>query len=311
MSGSSDPWTISSVATDRIVIAYTAGNPPAFAAGQLVCNLVPTKENEIFYRRVLSVSNDVATSRLTLMTEDAVLTDFFSQGGVSFSPDSVVYPTAPDGTFVRALGVSGDVTFPRVGYDLSGTQFALSIDGYSTAVPGQATQSQGTISGFLNVTATEWYWWLTPRLRVSLETQFGKLKSFEAVASGQISTGFQLDVSVGISAEKEWTIFDLPAPSEPKTVVYLGAVGIIPVYGTLGFDFSIKASAKGQEAMSFSCAYRQEINANFGLDYTKDTGVEWVHSFQASAPDIVPPSLAMSGELGFKVTLEPRLEFLV
>ena len=158
------PWHIDEVLADRIVIAYEAGGAPAFSAGQLVCNLTPASEGEIFYRRILTTSDDPGNLKLTVMTEDAELTDFALQGSVSFSDDSVVYETAPDGTLVRAL--SAEITFPRTGYDLSGTSFELKVDGFTTQVPGLPTQQEGTFSGFLSASAPEWYWWFTPRLRV-------------------------------------------------------------------------------------------------------------------------------------------------
>lgn len=204
------PWKIHEVLVDRIVIAYAAGGAPSFAAGQLICNLAPASESEIFYRRVLSTNDDPVNLRLTVITEDAELTDFAPQGAVSFSDNSVVYETAPDGSLVRAINISAEVTFPRIGYDLSGTSFELKVDGFTTQVPGVPAQQEGTFSGFLSASAPEWYWWFTPRLRVGLETRFGRLKSFEAIASGQVSQALEVQVAAGISAEFEKTIFDLP-----------------------------------------------------------------------------------------------------
>jgi hypothetical protein len=73
----SPPWSIHEVLADRIVIAYQAGGTPAFTAGQLVCNLAPAKESEIFYRRVLSTSDDSVNLKLTVFVP-------FSFDGLSF-----------------------------------------------------------------------------------------------------------------------------------------------------------------------------------------------------------------------------------
>lgn len=76
----SDPpvWSIHEVLADRIVIVYQAGGAPVFTAGQLICNIAPVSESQIFYRRVLSTSDDPANLKLTVFTEEAELTDFLS-----------------------------------------------------------------------------------------------------------------------------------------------------------------------------------------------------------------------------------------
>ncbi|MCH7225024.1 immunoglobulin domain-containing protein [Haloferula sp. A504] len=312
------PWEIDEVLADRIVITYEAGGAPAFSDGQLICNLAPATESEIFYRRVLSTTDDAANLELTVMTEDADLTEFLPQGAVAFSPDSVVYETGADGTLVRALSVDGEVTFPRVGYDLSGTSLALREDGFEFTLADLATVSVGDDPDFLTVTADEWFWWLTPRLNVALETQGFGVKSFEAIASGQVSTALALDISaLLVGAKTETTLFDLPEASEPKHVVLIGVVPIpippfgIPVYGVLGFDFLVKSEAEAQVLLESGFAWRQEFNASFGVDYTQAEGLEWIRSFQASAPDIEPTTLDLTGEFDLKLILEPRLEFLV
>jgi hypothetical protein len=92
------------VLADRIVIAYQAGGAPTFAAGQLICNLAPANESEIFYRRVLSTSDDPAKLKLTVFTEEAELTDFVSQGSTSFSGDVIAIDFGSDGTLRSADG---------------------------------------------------------------------------------------------------------------------------------------------------------------------------------------------------------------
>ncbi len=82
------PWSIHEVMTDRIVITYAAGGAPSFAVWQLICNLTPTKESEIFYRCVLTSNNEVANLKLTVFTEEAPLKDFVSQGAAAFTEES-------------------------------------------------------------------------------------------------------------------------------------------------------------------------------------------------------------------------------
>jgi len=315
MSGSSDPWTISSVTTDRIVIAYTAGNPPAFTAGQLVCNLVPTKENEIFYRRILSVSNDPATSQLTLMTEEATLSDFVTQGSVSFSSDSVIYELDGAGTLVKAISINRDLSFPRSGIDLSGSRFKLGSGGDFEATVLGTTFKHGSSPAYLDITATELSWWFTPQVHLALEWGLGKSFEFECIPSGDISLkqAFQADVTaVGLSTKT--TIWQLAGPLQPRFAVIVGVIGVppvaIPVYAELGFDFRIETEAKAEAVLDLTFAYRQDIRAKFGLTYDQASGFGWPHDFQASSPDL-SGNVDLAGKFSLEFTLVPRLNILV
>ena len=303
-------WHIDSVWADRIVIAYDAGGAPAFTVGQLICNLAPTRESEIFYRRVASISNDVANLKLTVMTSDAAVTDFSSQGAVAFSTNSVAYELDVNGTLTRAFGISGTLDFPRMGYDLSGSKFKLRSDGYE-AIVGGLTYSSGSGIPFLTVDATEYSWWITPRIRAGFEIDSSGLKSFEAVASGTVSTASVYDIHVllaGLSVER--TLYDLPTAKEPRKVIYLGQIGVVPVFATLGFDFKVKSKAEAKAMLDFNVTYRQDFSASFGPSYERSSGLEWTRSFQSTAPDL-RASAALTDEFSFGLTLEPEINFLV
>ena len=304
------PWSIESVLADRIVIAYEAGGMPTFTAGQLICNLAPRKESEIFYRWVVSTSDDPALSKLTIMTTDAALTDFATSGSAALSANSLVYELDATGTLTSAVAVTDTLTFPRTGYDLSGSEFKLRDDGYEVKVNGVSYSSGGGLT-LLDITATDYSWWFTPRIRAGFEIGFSGLKSFEAIASGQVSCASVFDGDVllaGVSVER--TIYDLPEAAEPKTVIYMGNIGPVPVFATLGFDFSLKSKAEAKALLEFNLTYRQEASASFGINYERGTGVNWTRSFQASSPDL-RGSAALTGEFSYELTLDPRLEFLV
>ncbi|MCX6875767.1 MAG: SUMF1/EgtB/PvdO family nonheme iron enzyme [Verrucomicrobia bacterium] len=309
------PWSIESVMSDRIIIAYEAGGMPAFTAGQLICNLTPTKWSEIFYRCVLSTSNDSANLRLTVMTEDAPLTRFFQRGAIALSSGSVVYETSPDGILLRVLNIDLTTTFPRLGRDLSGASIRLTGSGSEASIPGLPPQIKGGGDVWASATADEWFWWLTPTVRAAMEIENWQLKSFECVAKGQVSTACAISVAAGGGFAIKGTVFE--APSVLNYPVLLAVILIpvppfgIPVYATAGFGFALEASGEIEGGVTTSCAYRQESAAEFGLSYNATSGVDWIRSFQAEAPDIVPPSLALEGELGFKFTLVPKLNLLV
>jgi len=305
------PWSIESVLADRLVIAYQAGGMPTFTAGQLICNLAPAKESEIFYRRVVSTTNDAVSLKLTVMTSDAPLTDFVSQGAASLSTDSVVYELGVGGTLVRALSVSGTLTFPRVGVDLSSSSLKLRSDGYEASLANLGSFSVGSAPDWLNVSLPEFSWWFTPTVRAGLELDGGGLKAFEAIASGQVSSATRLQAEVALIGASTKTTFDLFSEgNEPRHVVYMGQLGPVPVFATLGFNASLESQAEAKAVLTAGATYRQEMNANFGITYDRTNGRKWIHSFQATSPDLAC-SMSLSAEFSLELTLDPRVEFLV
>lgn len=301
-------WSIDSVATDRIVIAYGANGPPSFTADQLLCNLAPAKESEIFYRKVLSISNDAAASKLILMTEDAPLTEFVTQGAAALSEDSVIYELDGTGSLVRALSFDGTLTFPRIGRDLNDTGITLLENGFEISVNG-TTYSHGTGSPRLECSMSEFSWWFTPRIRAAFELHGRTLRSFEAVASGQVesSMAFVGSVIAPLSAGP-WTLFDLPDSMEPKWIVYM-QVGLVPIWAVVSFDFEIEAEAEAQAAMSFHALSRQSTNASFGVTYKEGSGVEFIQSFQNGTP-VASRGAEVTAEASVTVSLEPEIEFV-
>ena len=292
-------WSIQSVAADRIVIAYPAGSAPVFSVGQLLCNLAPVKVQEIFCRRVLSVTDDPATSRLTVFTTDVPLTDLVQDGGVSFTVASVVYDTAADGTLIAAPALTGTVNFPPINFDLSGSEFTLKT-------PAPAPQLDA-----LKLTMDECFWRLTPQLQVSVEIGLGGLKSFQAIATGTVSTALVLDADVLLVGTKaEFTFFDLPDP--PPKAVYLGNLGPVPVWATLGYDFKAKATFETKADITCHFGFRKDASASFGVAWKAADGVvQWIKDFQFSPTDIEPFSVDLQGEVSLGVSLEPELKVLV
>lgn len=305
--GSGTSWSITSVSSNQVVITYSGGPAPAFTPGQLICNLAPTREDHIFYRRVLSV-HDNAAGTLTLTTTDIPLTDFVIQGGSSFSPESAVFEVDTNGALRRAL--SGTLNFPAMGFDFSGSSFGLRNDGYEATIRS-VTYSLGSDPLWMEVAMPEYSWWLTPRIQAALELDLGGMKSFEAFVQGVVAVRAVLDADVTLAGVRaEIPLFDLPEASEPRSVVYLGQIGVVPVFATLGFDVSLRAEAQAAAALNFDATYRQEHSAVFGLSYERGTGTEWIRSFHSSAADLRGEA-SLTGELSFHLKLDPRIEFLV
>ncbi len=307
-------WEIHDVQADRIIIAYQAGGAPSFNPGQMICNLTPKSVNEIFYRRIISVTDDSANLLLTVMTEDADLTEFASQAAISMNADSVVFGTDGDGNLQPAFEVSGEFALPRIGFDLSGTRIRLKASGSEMLVPGLEPDIRGSGSVWIDATAEEWSWWLTPRVRAGIEIEGGELKSFEGVVSGQVDLAQVVSASFGVGSSIEIPIFDLPWHAEPRHIVMIGVIPTpipIPVFGSFEFDFEVLAAAEAEAAASCEFGFRQNLNASMGIEYSQADGLEWIRSFQPGSPDVVLPSLDVEGALKLNLILKPEVEFLI
>ncbi len=309
--GTPPPWSIDEVLADSIVITYTPGSAPSFSANTLVCNLVPTRESEVFYRRILSVSDDPGGHLLTLTTEDRDLTDFVIQGAAAFSEDSVVYELDSSGVLVQEFASSEVLDMPRIGWDLSGSSFKLRDDGYETTITNLATYTLGSGPLWLDVSLPEYSWWLTPTVNAALELDASGLKAFEARADGQLDVDTRIDATIqgsGFSVESD--IFDLPAANVPRILAYLGDIGVVPVFASLSFDFTLKSVATAKTALTFGATYRQDAEVNFGVTYERADGIGWIHSFRTESPDL-SGNANLTGEFSFELTLDPQLELLV
>ncbi len=295
---SGDPWTLAQVATNFIVLAYT-NTTPVFTVGQYVCNLTPVSPAEIFNRKITAISDDPGKKLLTLSTVEVPLAEIATNGSASVSSDSMILQMDTNGVFNKAFSISGALTFPRIGYSLDAAQFVLKdLSDFEIA----------------KLTMEEEHWWLTPRLQTSIEINWGSLQRFEAIASGNIDQAsvWSADVLLtGIAITN--TLFQLPEAVKEKAKVwmFLGSIGPVPVYASLGFDLKLKARAEALATLNFRTGERQTVDASFGVTYSKPDDPQWVHTFNFPPPEIIPFTANINGEGSIKVSLEPSVEFLV
>ena len=290
------PWVLESVETNSLVLSYT-NTAPVFAANTYVCNLTPASPQDIFNRKITSISDDPGNKRLTLFTVEVPLTEIATNGATSVSANSVILQTGTNGAFAKAFEIGSTITFPRIGYSLDGAEFKLT----------------DSVGGFdiVDLTLEEQHWWFTPQLQVSLEVDWGTVKRFEAIASGNVDAAAVWDVDfllAGVAVET--TLFELPEALQPKTWMFLGAIGPVPVYASLGLDVALKARAEAHATVNFRAGLRQSMDAAFGVTYNQPN-VQWVNTFNFPPPEVIPFTANINAQGSLTVSLEPALEFLV
>jgi hypothetical protein len=188
MAAGAQPWTLASVAADRLVVAYTGSSAPAIAVGAYLSNLTPANTNEIFYRQVTSINDDALNKRLTVYTIDVTLETIVQQGSLSVSSDSMVLNVGTDGAITKAAFIEASVTLPPIGFSLDGTVFTLK---------GTNAITMGTNEmDLIKLTAKKLHWWWTPKLMVRLDISPSGLSRFEAVASGNVDSETILNLEV-------------------------------------------------------------------------------------------------------------------
>ena len=144
-------------------------------------------------------------------------------------------------------------------------------------------------------------------MQVALEVNWGTVKRFEAIASGNVDAAAVWNVDfllAGIALEK--TIFELPEALQPKTWMFLGAIGPVPVYASLGFDVALKARAEAHATVNFRAVVRQTMDAAFGVTYN-DSNVQWVNTFNFPPPEVIPFTANINAEGSLTLSLEPAL----
>lgn len=284
-------WSLTSVASDRLIVAYTGATAPPLAVDALVCNFAPQRADEVFYRRVTAVQDDTATKTLTLLTEDVSLGEFLPQASLSLSDQSAVYELAEDGTILppTAEAWEGGLAFPTLGLDLSGSVLFS--------------------AGPLTLSWAQAYWLFSPSLYVALETESISLRRLEMRLDGALRSALapQLVYANGFSGAVPIPLFNR------QRVVFLGLAGPVPVWVRLGFDLSASIDFYADVTATLSTGIRQNFDLSFGARYDRDapSTVEWIRRADLRGPTLLPLTYEINGAAGASVALIPKFDLRV
>jgi formylglycine-generating enzyme required for sulfatase activity len=286
-----DPWSISSVLADRVILAYTGASAPVFAPGTYLANLTPVKLSDIFYRKILSVGDAPATKMLTLMTADVPLTDILQEGTATLSADSMIYGMDGSGTLQPASQFTYNRLFPRMGINRDGAG--------PLALPGNPK---------FNVSLPEAHVWFTPTLDISLEAKYFSLQRASIKASGDIEAALVPEMTYnlyGVDQTAEWAM-------HPPVIytAFLGWCGPLPIWLSTTYTTTLKFNAASSAALKLDAGWRWSCSVSAGATYTKDNTpkVEWTRGLTVSPLVEVPLTLSLGGTATATVSLVPKFD---
>jgi hypothetical protein len=286
-----DPWEISSVLADRVVITYTGATAPAFAANTYLANLTPVKLSDIFYRQILSVNDAPGTKQLTLMTTDVPFAEIVEEGTATISADSVVYDLGADGTIQQAVEIGFSKTFPRIGIDLDN-------EGPLT-LPGNPKYG---------VSLYEANAWITPSLEFAVETKGFSVQRAAIQARADIEGTLIPEISylpAGTEKEKEWNVHP-----PMKKLVLVGFISAVPVWMDYTYTTKVKLDAEANIGALLRFGWSRNASLSAGASYVKDASprVSWSRNATVSPLTVEPVSLSLGGTVQAKVSLVPQLD---
>ncbi len=286
--GDGDPWTLELVESNRLVLSYT-NTAPGITVDTYLCNLTPVTADEIFYRKVTSLSNNPAVKRLTLFTVDVPLAEIILEGSASLSAESVIYELGTNNLIIRAYAFDHTLILPSLGTDKSGT----------------TVYNQNGVTLTLN----EAKWLFAPSLNLSFETRDLSLQRFAARFEGGLQTALTPELAFNgtVSGTRS---FDLFAKNH---LIYLGQAGPVPVWLHLEFSLGAEVGYTLSAAASLSAGVRQDVDLTFAADYVKDRSpkVAWQPSVTPYPLQIVPFTYQISGSASAYAKLIPQIDLRV
>ena len=281
------PWKLEAVGDDSVVLSYTDTRPPIFAE-TYIGNLTPTTVDEIFCRKVMSVSDDPANKRMTLLTTNVDFAEIVIEGSEAISTQSVIYEVGDNGVILRALSYDNEILLEPIG--VTGRWPVFDVGGVTL------TLKEGTFR-------------FTPSMALSFETRSRKLQRLTVDLHGQLETALvpELRITGSLAGTQGSDLFS------KSRVVFLGSVGLVPVW--LHFKFTLGAEVGYNLAgnATMSTGVRQNAELGFSVDYVKDRSpsVTLRPTFVPETPDLLPFTYEVNGAASAYAVLTPQIDVRV
>ncbi len=301
MSATAAPWTLVEVGEDYLVFDYTS-SPPSFQIDQFLANAAPGMVDEIFYRKVVSVTDDGVAMQITVETVDVSMFEIFAQASLLVNPLShhlAVYKIAQDG-----LMVQGNVAF-EIG------------DSFSESIDFSGTPITCTLDG---------EWAFTPELTMAFDIQGAQLEDFYFRYEGNSS--IRVSPSITATGGFSKTVTTDPPIFTSYNVYYVGQAGPVPIWIDLTFSLNAEVGVEVDASATFTAEIQRnksffvevvyssrdpEINAwNYSppeTDLTKNFDYEMTGHGKAWAKLIPQVDVRLESLFGVYANLTPELGF--
>ncbi len=287
MSGSSDEWEISSVSSNEIVLAYT-NTAPAFTVGQMLANLAPAHEDEIFYRRVDGMVDDTTNSLLRLQTTDVLLPEILTDGSFTLSEDVVSLEFDETGSLVQSVDFNRSFSLPTIGGDFSGESLVE--------------------SGPLDLVLDEGRFLYTSQVRASLETSYLSVNRFSISASGNLDIACVPNLTLSGAYS---TSLDKNLWSATKWLTF--TAGYVPVFVKVQASVTANAAADLDASAELRTGFRQTAAMGVKGAYVKGASpaVTLSRNFDVAPFQTVPVTCILNGSGSASVGLVPQVDILI
>lgn len=288
MSGSDDDWEIETVTTNTIVLAYISDSAPEFNVGQLLANLAPAHVEHIFYRQIISISDDTGAKRLTLNTTEVTLPDLVVDASFSIGEDAVFLEFDEHGNLMRAIEFEATFQLPSIGADFTG-ETLFTNQNYTLLLE-------------------EGKFLFHPYLKTALHIDFSGVRRFEAQAGGDLEVtcvprllftdSYSTNVSHELWRASHWI---------------WTAVGFVPVGIEISANITAQASLELGATADLKAGFRQYASIGVAGKYERDapSPVTWGPWVNIDPLEVVPFTYTLNGHGAATLALVPQLDVRV
>jgi hypothetical protein len=279
--------SIVAIYADRIVVAYT-GDTHGIALGTLLAN---NDFDNIFYRKVTGLSDNTATKRVTVYTQDVPFTQLITQG--SMDSGDFVWVGSEEAS---PLSSSGQTIMPLATFEKSVT--------YSQSGFYEVLMDWGPVSFDGSASFS-----LTGGMFFSTEIQELKVT--------QISAGVNANLDVALNASLTFDATTEPVDESMPLIedsIRLGKATAyvygIPVRVSLYLDLELCVESESSGSVTLSAGASANANFSYRLNYNPET--QWTKTSDGSFTYSIPPVTLSGGMEGqayvyVKPTLTVRL----
>jgi formylglycine-generating enzyme len=289
-------YELTQILPDRLVISFT-GTPPTFLVNQIVTNTAAASPDEVFYRRITSLST--SGNVLTLMTQTLDLRAIIQNGTVTLGDQSVILPSGSAPARRVARSFDGRYNFEPV---------SITPTGWEAGIDFKTPEGLGV---GVKLIPDDVSFALAPYVGCSAEIKSGQLQRIRGYVGGDfaINTVCDLEISSGVSlVDKSFRLSKYA--NTTLLFTYLGNVGLIPVFAALSFDVEFEFTVDSQLATTRKIGSRRSFKAEVGIGWPGD---EPILAFNESKPQTLAPFTPPNGttNLSAEVNFKLRSDFLL